>query len=237
MAGTASGMIRCMNAMLGTTEHPPGSNHNDITIWYNTHVEPIGDGPWCDMEISKAAAESGNADVVGQHAYTPEHANWFASKGRWHSGAAGIQPGDVVFFDWNGSRNRDAIDHVGLVVHVDGSKIFTVEGNKGDECQRVTRDDTYIAGYGRPAYVKPVLKAPAGKPVLKKGAAGGKIIVLQRCLNKIQKAKLVEDGSFGDLTKAAVKAFQGSHKDAKGKRLLVDGEYGGNTASAMTKAL
>ncbi len=237
MAGTASGMIRCMNAMLGTTEHPPGSNHNEITVWYNTHVKPIGDGPWCDMEISKAAAESGNADVVGQHAYTPEHANWFAARGQWHSGAAGIRPGDVVFFDWSGSRSRDAIDHVGLVVRVEGSKIFTIEGNKGDECVRVTRDSTYIAGYGRPAYAKPMLKAPTGTPVLKKGSAGGKIVVLQRCLNKVQKTKLVEDGSFGDLTKAAVKAFQGSHKDAKGHRLLVDGEYGGNTASAMTKAL
>lgn len=235
--GTASGMIAQMRKWIGTTEHPAGSNDNEIVERYNKEIKRIGRGPWCDMTVSIAAKDSGNAGVVGQEAYTPDHAEWFYEQGRWHTGAAGIAPGDVVFFDWGGSHDRAKIDHVGVVERVQNGEIDTIEGNKGDACVRVVRDGTYIAGYGRPAYDKPALKAPAGDPVLKKGIVGARVIMLQRCLNKVQKAGLGVDGDYGDLTKAAVKAFQRAHKDPKGRVLLKDGEYGDNTAASLAAEL
>lgn len=235
--GTASGMIAQMRSWLGTKEYPAGSNFNRIVERYNKEIKKIGVGPWCDMTVSIAAKDSGNAKVVGQFAYTPEHAQWFYDQGRWHSGAAGIAPGDVVFFDWGGTKSRSAIDHVGVVERVENGKIYTIEGNKADECMRVVRDDTYIAGYGRPAYDKPALKAPSGDPVLRKDSVGARVTMLQRCLNKVIKAGLVEDGDFGPKTETAVEKFQKAHKDSKGRILTKDGEYGDNTAASLAAEL
>lgn len=156
MSGKAA-MIAEARKSLGTTEHPPGSNHNAITEWYNDNVDRIGDGAWCDMSVTMWGSKSGNASVVGRFAYTVWHAQWFQSRRQWHSGASGIQAGDVVFFDWGGSRRIGNIDHVGLVERVSGGTIYTIEGNtsggpNGDSCRRKERDATYIVGYGRPAY-------------------------------------------------------------------------------------
>jgi hypothetical protein len=157
--GTAAGLIAQARATLGLGESPAGSNHNKITAWYNANIARIGDGAWCDQAVTYWAARSDNLDAIGAgrgvgYAYTVWHAEKFQQRGRWHPGSAGIKPGDVVFFDWTGSRRIGAIDHVGVVEHVSGGLIYTIEGNKGDRCVRVARDGTYIVGYGRPAYTK-----------------------------------------------------------------------------------
>lgn len=236
--GTASGMIAQMRKWLGTGEHPPGSNHNEITVRYNKEVDKIGDGPWCDMTITIAGIDSGNSKVVGEFAYTPSHANWFVKQGTWHYGTKGIKPGAVVFFDWSGSRSIGNIDHVGNVESVNRDGTFdTIEGNSGDKCVRKVRDSTYVVGYGMPHYTQPALRAPDGDPVLKLGSRGAETTMLQRCLNEIVHTGLVTDGDFGPLTRDATKEFQSGRKDASGKRLLADGEYGKKTAEAMEAAL
>lgn len=236
--GTASGMINAMRAMLGTTEHPPGSNHNAITVWYNANVDKIGDGAWCDMTVTKAGHDSGNARVVGEFAFTVYHAEWFQKQGVWHAGTKGLKPGAVIFYDWSGHKAIGGIDHVGVVEKVYSDGTFDViEGNKGDECVRVRRDGTYVVGFGMPKYDQPKLVAPSGKPVIKTNSSGSRTVLLQRCLNKVQKAGLVDDGEFGPLTKAAVKTFQKAHKDSAGKALLVDTEYGEKSAWALAKAV
>ena len=153
----AVAQIKAARALLGTTEHPPGSNHNDITVWYNAHIAWIGDGAWCDMSVTKEAYDSGNeAAVVGGpgkgFAYVPSHTRFFSSRGQWKYGAGDLKPGDVVFFEWGRRRTLDA-DHVGLVekVFADG-RFYSLEGNISDRFQRVHRDGTYVAGRGRPAY-------------------------------------------------------------------------------------
>lgn len=240
--GTAAGMIKAMRAMVGTTEHPPGSNHNEITVWYNQHVDRIGDGAWCDMTVSKAAADSGNADAVGQFAYTVYHARSFLNRGLWHVGMKGIKPGAVVFYDWSGHKGLaaiDYIDHVGLVTEVSGDRFKVVEGNIGDRCQELWRDSTYLVGYGMPRYDVPKLVAPNGTPLLREGSSGARVVLLQRVLNTVNlgHTRLETDGSFGPLTKAGLKIFQKNHKDAKGKPLEVDGVWGENSEAAAKKAL
>lgn len=67
---------------------------------------------------------------------------------------------------------------------------------------------------------------PTTEPVVSYGSVSPAIKVLQTQLND-DGAKLVVDGNFGDLTLAAVKAFQASHK------LVVDGIVGPKTWAAL----
>lgn len=63
--------------------------------------------------------------------------------------------------------------------------------------------------------------------ILRRGSRGMKVIFLQRMLNKalrrdrVADVPLNEDGAFGSLTEAAVRAFQGRHRP-----LVVDGAVG-----------
>ncbi|MFF7976152.1 peptidoglycan-binding protein [Streptomyces sp. NPDC007905] len=224
--GTAQGMIAAARKLLGTTEHPPGSNHNLITTWYGFS------GPWCDMSISYEAAHSGNLTaVMGKFALTTAHARAFQNRGRWHYGIGGIRPGDVVFFDFSGGRSISSIKHVGLVeaVHSNGT-ITTLEGNTSDAFRRRVRGRACVVGYGRPAYDN-AAPMPSHDGILRLGSTGNAVKALQKNLNTVQKAGLTVDGQFGPATGKAVRTFQTKHK------LTVDGEYGPHTAAVMKAAL
>lgn len=149
------GMIKKMESFLGTVGRP-----NEATRWYaGRNGTYYANAPWCNMLITWAAYQSGNYDAVcfgKDYAYTVYHAQRFQAEGRWRTGTAGISRGDIVFFDWNGSNNVGAIDHVGIVTDVNGRDILTIEGNTSDRCARRVRDASTIVGYGRPAYKEPV---------------------------------------------------------------------------------
>jgi hypothetical protein len=150
-------MLAQARGTLGMGEHPPGSNHNEITVWSNRYIERIGNGPWCNMAVTYWAGHSGNLRAIfaGRgigYADTVKHARKFQSKHRWHTGTAGIRRGDVVFFDWSGTHSIGNIDHVGVVEKVRGGTIITIEGNASNKCRRIPRDHRYIVGYGRPRY-------------------------------------------------------------------------------------
>lgn len=70
------------------------------------------------------------------------------------------QPGDQIFFT---SGPGTAICHTGLVYRLDETYVYTVEGNTSEAAgvipnggtvakKQYRRDDSRIAGYGRPAY-------------------------------------------------------------------------------------
>ena len=86
----------------------------------------------------------------GDYALTTAHAAKFRQQGAWHVDIAGIQRGDIVFFDWGGSDVKSRIDHVGIVTGADAGGIYTIEGNYSDVCDRHVRYANWIAGYGRP---------------------------------------------------------------------------------------
>lgn len=224
--GSREGMLDQMRALLGLGEYPPGSNRNKVTEWY-----PMV-GPWCDMAISYAAAHSDNLSAVGgRYAYTVWHAQKFQSMGRWHYGIGGIRSGDIVFFDWSGTRRVNAIDHVGIVeaVHSDGT-VTTIEGNTSDMCMRRKRTSAYIVGYGRPAYGTGGSPVPPNDGQLRRGSTGAAVRTLQGDLNKVMGSGLVVDGEFGPATDTAVRAFQRRYG------LVVDGVYGPATAAKMRAA-
>jgi hypothetical protein len=165
MAGVES-MIAAMESILGMGEP------NKIQSWYRARngAAYSGNFAWCNAAITWAAVQSGNhAEVCfgTDYAYTVAHAARFQAKGQWHYDIAGIRRGDIVFFDWDGSNSISRIDHVGIVTSVSGSTVYTIEGNIGNVCARKVRDESTIAGYGRPKY------AAQSKPSTPASPSGG----------------------------------------------------------------
>lgn len=236
-------MIRQAERCLGISGRP-----NRITEWYSgRNGQVFARAAWCDQSVTFWAFHSGNHPAVcfgRDYAYTVWHAQRFSKHGQWHQGTAGIRRGDIVFFDWAGSRRIGAIDHIGLVTGVKDGVVFTIEGNTSDGCRRRARRASSIVGYGRPSYdgkasaapvaaaavaARPVSdRAPSGNPILRNGSKGRVVQQLQKCLNKVLRSGLAADGEFGPKTAGVIKAFQ-----RKAGGLEVDGEYGPKTAGKL----
>jgi len=111
--------------------------------------------PWCNAAVTYWATMAGERDAVlfgTDYAYTVWHAQRFKTAGQWHTGAKGIKRGDIVFIDWAGTNEIGHIDHVGIVTGVDGTNVYTIEGNTANVCARRVRREAEIAGFGRPKY-------------------------------------------------------------------------------------
>jgi hypothetical protein len=150
-------MLGEARADLGMSGRP-----NEITRWYaSRNGQEFLRAPWCDQGITHWAELSGNADAVlpaGDRAYTVWHAEDGERLGRWFKGtAANIRahavPASVIFFDWGGTNETGAIDHVGLVeVNLGDGRVQTIEANTGDAVKRRVRGPEVIAGFWTPAY-------------------------------------------------------------------------------------
>lgn len=159
--------LAAARADLGTTENPPGSNRNHIVTWYNEHVAKIGAGPWCDMSVSYWAAKAGIASIVGQYAYCPAHVNFFRERGRLVS-PENIQPGDVVFYNFDGGRSPQHVEVAASRPNSNGN-FSTIGGNtssgnagsqdNGGGVFARTRNVRQVVAVGRPDWSK-----VAGKP-------------------------------------------------------------------------
>jgi surface antigen len=165
---TSKDILKIARTQLGTAETSDGWTKYGAAYESRKHVSGFSRAAWCDMFVGWCAVQAGLIKEVGDFAYTPSHAQWFAENGRW-----GQTPkvGAIIFFDWGGSKSRAAIDHVGIVeaVRADGS-VVTIEGNTDNAVRRRVRR-TGIAGYGYPRYgsapkppSKPPNKPSTGKP-------------------------------------------------------------------------
>ena len=253
--GTAQQVVDLARQHIGYVEGPR-NNETKFGAWSGYNFQP-----WCGSFINwlfHSTGTQGEPSVV----WTPGGAKAYRSKGRLLArNSSDVRPGDVVFFDWGGSQNLDAIDHVGLVEAVlpDG-RIQTIEGNtsrsdvgsqsNGGGVWRRVRNRGAIAGFGRPNYaadnnspfnpnsnidwvkVRKLAAAvlqnelrPAG--TLRMGSSGNQVRSLQKALNLVSGAALVEDGQFGPSTHAAVVAFQ------KFFKLAGDGVVGPKTKDML----
>lgn len=68
-----------------------------------------------------------------------------------------FQPGDIVFFDWSGEKKKT--EHCGIVTAVNGSLVYTIEGNtskrddsNGGCVMPRSRNSKYITCAIRPKY-------------------------------------------------------------------------------------
>ncbi|MGP4028830.1 CHAP domain-containing protein [Actinomadura sp. 3N407] len=140
---------------LGYTEK--GDGYTKFGDWWTENVDGDHDdyfttAPWCDMFLAWAADKADVTEQAGQFAATVDHAKWFKKHDAWGTEP---EPGAIVFYDWNGSKDIDRIDHVGIVEKVDGHTLRTIEGNAdGYKLMRKTRDMDTVVGFGYPSKVK-----------------------------------------------------------------------------------
>lgn len=133
---------------------------NPFGAWFGAnHVA------WCAEFVSYCINKAGGGALI-KGAQTDKGFSscgsgiaFFKKKKAWFD-AKHAQPGDLVFFDWNGDGVQD---HVGIVVgnYPDKKQLHTIEGNTSDTnhsnggcVQAKVRDYKFIVGVGRPAYAK-----------------------------------------------------------------------------------
>lgn len=104
---------------------------------------------WCACFVSWCADQCGYLEdgTMPKFALCTDGVKWFQERGRWRDRSYVPQAGDIIFFDWNGDGRSN---HVGIVEKVEGGRVWTIEGNNGDECRRVSYNitDSSILGYG-----------------------------------------------------------------------------------------
>lgn len=114
--------------------------------WYGNRY-----GDWCAMFVSFCLHYADiDREVFPNDSYCP---NWCAvleAKGMYRTPDTYTPaPGDLIFFDWDGSNDAD---HVGLVQAYDAQtdEITTIEGNRSNAVASFTyqRSDSQILGYG-----------------------------------------------------------------------------------------
>ncbi len=107
---------------------------------------------WCALFVSWCADKTGlrAAGKLPYFSFVGDGVHWFKTKGKWIKGSdinssnydKLIQPGMIIFFDWEENGKRDGHgDHVGIVTKVSGGRIYTVEGNNDD----AVRESSYPA--------------------------------------------------------------------------------------------
>lgn len=117
--------------------------------WYGfeTRVE------WCACFVSWCANESGYIDtgIIPKFASCDVGMTWFKDHSRWQTNTYTPRTGDIIFFDWD---SDGLANHVGIVEKVENGKVYTIEGNSNDACERLgyNSGDSKILGYGVPAY-------------------------------------------------------------------------------------
>lgn len=106
--------------------------------------------PWCGCFLSWGADQLKNSI----NNKPPKFANVdtgmadFKNNGIWYERSTYTPiPGDYVFFDWDGGTDPD---HVGAVLYVDETQLYTIEGNSGGRVavHRYSLSDPRIVGYG-----------------------------------------------------------------------------------------
>lgn len=109
--------------------------------------------PWCACFLSWGAAQQPKNAFDGtppSFANVDDGMKLFRGN-QWRDSSATPIPGDYVFFDWDGDSDPD---HVGAVLCVDGTKLYTIEGNSGGKvavnCYPLSNPsvDPRIMGYG-----------------------------------------------------------------------------------------
>lgn len=104
--------------------------------------------PWCACFLSWAADQK-KASIDGnppRFAKVDDGMKLFRDD-QWRDSGATPIPGDYVFFDWD--RDNDP-DHVGAVLFVDETQLYTIEGNSGGRVavNCYPKNDPRIVGYG-----------------------------------------------------------------------------------------
>ncbi|MBP3453422.1 MAG: CHAP domain-containing protein [Clostridia bacterium] len=104
---------------------------------------------WCSMFVSFCLHFANiPASDVPQEAHCGTWQRAIRSKGAYRTPAADYMPqaGDIVFFSW---YEDDEAEHIGIVENVDGTTLYTIEGNSSGSVRRreYSLTDKAIVGY------------------------------------------------------------------------------------------
>lgn len=206
---------------------------------------------WCDIFVDWAFVQTYGRAAAQYLLCQPDNsagagcsfsAGYFRNKGQFYT--KDPHPGDQIFF----GTGPDNVWHTGLVISVNATYVYTVEGNTTDSVARRTYrlNDSSIYGYGRPNWgtpidispkpTKPVKMCSPKIPMLEKGDESGYVKALQILLGERgftyggeigADGEETPDGQFGSATEASVKEFQ------KKTHLEVDGVVGAETWAAL----
>lgn len=174
MACTASKVIAVAAAEIGYKEKASNSQLDNKTAnagsanytkyardfdqkypqWYNGKKNGFA---WCDMFIDWCFLTAFGYAKALALLCQPERsagagctysAGYYKNKGQFYT--SNPKPGDQIFFGTSLSN----CTHTGIVEKVDGSKVYTIEGNTSDQVARRTYalTNSTIVGYGRPKY-------------------------------------------------------------------------------------
>lgn len=174
MANTVDKVIKIAKAEVGYLEKKTNAQldsktanagRNNYTKYWRDMAAGMNGQAWCNCFVNwcftkaygKEEAKKLLCSTNGWSYYTPTSAGYFKTKGQWHNTP---QKGDIIYF-----KNSQRICHVGIVYKVDGSKVYTIEGNTssasgvipnggGVAKKSYTLGYSGIAGYGRPKYDK-----------------------------------------------------------------------------------
>ena len=108
------------------------------------------DTPWCACFLSWAAGQQPDTAIgsVPRFADVDRGMEWFREAGLWREPGGYLPlPGDYIFFDWDVGGDHC---HVGAVLAVDRTMVYTIEGNSGGRVsvREYALDSTEIVGYG-----------------------------------------------------------------------------------------
>lgn len=124
-------------------------------------------GGWCTTFVLWCFNKAGNnlgvamyKNIVPSGGNCNSMISWYKNRNRYHTRSSGYTPkrGDLIFFDWSGNGSSQ---HVGLVDYIDGSTVYTVEGNCSGKVKarkyttsgsKPYNNVSAIMGYGNPDY-------------------------------------------------------------------------------------
>lgn len=153
--------LAIVEAEIGTKESGP--NNIKYNTWFYGKKVQAGINSsryaWCAVFISWCADQAGiSTTVIPKTASASTLAQHFNSLGTYAKYTYTYKPsvGDIIFIDWDKARGDiGTIDHVGIVIAIEGDKVITVEGNYADKvsCNTYLLTDRCITGYATPEYL------------------------------------------------------------------------------------
>ena len=223
-----------------------GNSPSKYRTWfYGSDLKGV---PWCAVWVSyifnKVGIPMFKTDGAGCFARNGLHGKWYESE--YTEKSTTPMKGDIVTFvnNYKGRyENQDIYysDHVGIVVNVDNTYIYTIEGNVGatNDTSKVTerkheRKSGYINGYYRPTPFE--YKDIISDVEMKKGDKNASVHAYKAMLLVARELGIIKqtvnnDNVFGAGTDKATREVQTICN------ITVDGIAGKNTVRELTKRI
>lgn len=255
-------------ANAGSKNYTKYARDLDALGFYNGRKNGVA---WCDVFVDWCFTKAYGLEAALQLTCQPigksncgagckYSRQYYKNKGRLYDTP---QAGDQVFFWPKNGIGGSAVQHTGLVYAVDGSYLYTVEGNTSSASGVVANGGAVaekkyklnyarLAGFGRPDYgmtasesvPTPTPNPPAtpsyalGARMLQKGDTGDDVAKLQSALVRLG----YNLGTFGTCKDGVDGSFGAKTEEAvrsfqKASGLAKDGKYGAKTHAALMAAL